>query len=105
LVRLDGEELMHSGGAAVETDLGTGEVQPPHPKAFETDQALGLVPLCLESLSPMTQRERVVLAKILIVANLEPGALELKTEKPRLLQFTVREDERVDKGAAGDPPS
>ena len=89
----------------LERERGAGHVEPPHPGTAGAGQGDRLVPARLEVGDPGPQRQGVVLAQGLDVADLEAGLLERADHGRQRLELAVGEDVALDERASVDGSS
>src|SRR5690349_20911650 len=96
LVRSDAQDLVELDPVELEAEPGSGHVEPPDPRRALADLGHRLVPVGVEVAAPARERLGVVLAEVLLVADLEAGVVHLRHQVTGPLQLAVGEDVAVD---------
>src|SRR5262249_30052572 len=76
-IQLDGQKLVQLNDIRLEAQSRAGHVESPHFRGRQADVYDGLVPVLDEIAAPVTQRQRVVVAQVLLVYHLEADILRL----------------------------
>jgi hypothetical protein len=90
------ERLNDSDAADVEAMRGGRHVESPHAICWLTDERHRFPTSGLEAANPVTQREDVMLAQALDVAQLEPASLGAPDDRGGRCKLAIREDVSVD---------
>ena len=98
---LDPQHLVQLDVVHVEPDLARGHVEPPHPSPSLAGLLDAGVPVLLEVRRPAGERPRVVLAQVLLVADLEAGRVHPRDQLADRQQLAVGEDVAVDERVRG----
>ncbi len=96
VVELDRQNLVQLNDIGLEAQSRARHVESPHLGGGQPDLLDGLVPVLDEVAAPVAQRQRVVVAQVLLVHHLEADVLRLGDDPARSGQLTVGEDVAVD---------
>src|SRR5580693_1181829 len=96
----DAQHLVQLDLVALETEPGSGHVQPPDPGGARPDISHRLVVVRVQVRAPGGEGLRIVLAQVLLVPYLEAGVVHARDQVPGALELPVREHVAVDEPTA-----
>jgi tetratricopeptide (TPR) repeat protein len=96
LLQLDTKDLVELNSVAVEAQLRTSHVEPPDAGGAHADLLNRFLPVRVQVGAPGSERLGVMLAQVLLVADLETVVVHLADEPARALELAVGKDVTVD---------
>src|SRR6476646_8058017 len=102
-VQLDGQNLVQLNDIGLEAQSRPRHVEAPYLCGRQSDLLDRLVPMVDEIAAPVAQRQRVMVAEVLLVNHLEADVLRLSDDPAGAGELPIGEDVAVDKSARTRP--